>query len=514
MKLKSSTCATFRVHDVEKSSQLLELGKTRDSIDRILRCVQQRVEEPVLACSGYNSNVKAETRSHAFIEAIHTAFALHLPLVLSPDMIWITILQGLAIHVHLHQEELRPILVKHCGRKELEIEMEIDPDSPESAWDEMINVFALTLFDDAGGSAALLSDFSTTGPVERLVSQVCVLDVFESFYEYIMTCVCGFPEITLNGTVDDWAKLRRKVELLEPFQIDFWLPHLRQVTDIFLDAALGNVDVDVWKGMYKLPEAYGMTRINGWIVKLIPYLQNPASGIWNDINPLLTSEGPLAAYGNKGIRSDMLPAGLSVVPFRCIDLQGEKRKMEMIGGFVGVEQDATTLAVQPKIGWAVRRLRENSWPSLSDLSVREKQNSVSAGELSTLTEKLMRESRCMNMPGDFLEFYKQCDGFHVIDKAGETWTIFPLSKVKGVFLLDRDLSPDSDSGDEFDTGKRYIEIGNTSRGERLLINTDYEFDEGSFVFDVEVRHERSLKLSAKFKGLQNFVIHLTEQACK
>ena len=49
------------------------------------------------------------------IAATHFAFSQHRPLVLSPDMIWVTILQGLAQHVKNHAEKLRSQFVGHQG---------------------------------------------------------------------------------------------------------------------------------------------------------------------------------------------------------------------------------------------------------------------------------------------------------------------------------------------------------------------------------------------------------------
>src|SRR5215510_2871545 len=56
---------------------------------------------------------------HPLLSAVAKAFAEHRPLVLSPDAVWLTIAQGVAQHVRLHAEQLRPRLVRHAGRKRL-----------------------------------------------------------------------------------------------------------------------------------------------------------------------------------------------------------------------------------------------------------------------------------------------------------------------------------------------------------------------------------------------------------
>src|SRR5262252_1347464 len=59
--------------------------------------------------------------THPLLAAVGLAFAQHRPLVLSPDAVWLTIAQGVAQHVRLHAEALRPRLVRHDGRAHLTV---------------------------------------------------------------------------------------------------------------------------------------------------------------------------------------------------------------------------------------------------------------------------------------------------------------------------------------------------------------------------------------------------------
>lgn len=58
----------------------------------------------------------------AFYKSIIEAYAMHKSITLSPDMIWLLISQGFARYVNAHAEELRPQLVYHTGKKDLEVE--------------------------------------------------------------------------------------------------------------------------------------------------------------------------------------------------------------------------------------------------------------------------------------------------------------------------------------------------------------------------------------------------------
>jgi hypothetical protein len=50
--------------------------------------------------------------------AVHLAFSRHLPLTISPDVVWLTIVQGFSHHVNKNAEALRGRLVRHKGRVE------------------------------------------------------------------------------------------------------------------------------------------------------------------------------------------------------------------------------------------------------------------------------------------------------------------------------------------------------------------------------------------------------------
>jgi len=86
--------------------------------------------------------VVAGPRSHPLLDAVHLAFSEHRPLVLSPDVVWLTIAQGVAQHVRLHAEELRPRLVRHAGKRELVVTCpQASMPTYEASWREIVAGF-------------------------------------------------------------------------------------------------------------------------------------------------------------------------------------------------------------------------------------------------------------------------------------------------------------------------------------------------------------------------------------
>jgi hypothetical protein len=304
----------------------------------------------VESCCDYHSMVLKEVYYHPVLAAVHTAFRQHRALVLTPDGIWLTIAQGVAHHMTIHGERLRSRLVEHQGKLDLVFQCQDWVEgSPENPWTEAFAAWTGQIRDHVGPRLhdTLVCDFSTSGPVERAASQIVMMDVFERYFHYVAYCICGIPTITLEGTPADWQRLEDKAAGLSVFDLDWWLEHLLPICRQFVRASEGDVDQKHWQSICKLREAYGGDIINGWIAKLFPYVRAFIGGPCNQRNPIFeTGEGFSTLY---------TPSGLSRVPFTWRNLAtGHERLMEAISGLVGVTQDPQTLALRPKVGWAVR----------------------------------------------------------------------------------------------------------------------------------------------------------------
>ncbi|MFA7336889.1 MAG: DUF4419 domain-containing protein [Candidatus Obscuribacterales bacterium] len=415
---------TFPVHDVAAVTNLKETWKAHEGINALLTESEGKGFQSILSCSGYNSNTIRQITNHALIEAVHTAFAEHRPLSLSPDMLWLTIMQGVAQHVHNNPERLRKRLVSHEGKMQIVLNVDgFNPDSPESDWQWLIDNLGESLKANIGEIYdQLMADFSTTGPLEKTVCAITILDAYEAYFEYVVYCICGIPSITLEGTVSDWRNLREKIEILAHFEMDWWLSSLRPILDHFVRAAEGDIDSEHWQNIYKLKKAYGWDRINGWIARLIPYIRHGQSGSFSVVNPLLAEpfviepdEGPEPASSFftavSGLISKDLPSGLSIVPF---SFEGglQSKEMQLIGGFVGIEQVGEAQAIRPKLGWAVRHagLLDGLFASLGSDCI------VKPPLAHTEFEKALQDLHNNNsfggmpLPGELSTLYRKCDG--------------------------------------------------------------------------------------------------------
>jgi len=225
--------------------------------------------------------VEVFTKQHLFTKSVHAAFFGHHSLVLSPDVVWQTIAQGFAHHVDQHAEALRDKFVSHEGKEDITIVRdEFVKGSPDNDWLGVFPEFCDKIADKcvAGTMELIQSDFSTTGPVEKICSYMTVMDTVQHYFNYSMMAGCGFPEITLMGTPEDWEKIRAKTEGLRKYELDWWLDALLPVLDQFLAAAHWNPDPDFLRSLCFLNKGLSFpvfAPLTGWVNAFFPYLIEP-----------------------------------------------------------------------------------------------------------------------------------------------------------------------------------------------------------------------------------------------
>jgi hypothetical protein len=385
---------TFTVDKVSPATKLLVECRTHEAVMALLGT-------PVESCYDYHGTMIKDVHYQPLLAAVYTAFSQHRPLMLTPDSVWITIAQGVAHHMALHGEGLRSRFVSHQGKLDLVFQCRGWVEgTPENPWPEAFASWANQIRDHVGSEVhdSLVCDFSTTGPVERAASQIVMMDVFERYFHYVLLCICGIPTVTLEGTPADWQRLADKAARLRKFDLDWWLEHLLPICNQFVRASSGDVDQAHWRSICKLREEYGGEVINGWVAKLFPYLREFTDGPCTRRNPIFET--------GQGFQTSFAPPGLSRAPFTWRNaLTGRERQMEAIGGLLGVTQDPQTLALRPKVGWAVRE----------------------AEKMDVLLRRLDCEHRTVPgtgrakgptyLPADLAKFYHHKDGAELFGRA-------------------------------------------------------------------------------------------------
>lgn len=329
---------TFSVSDVQIAHDGPNTTTVQDAIEEVI------VGE-VEACSTPEAEAVAPYGFHALFEALHRAYDEHRPLVLSPDDIWLTIAQGLAACVNRDPERYRSAFVSHEGKAQIVIRRDgFVMGDFANEWASCFPEFSERIREYIGDEtqSLILSDFTTTGPVEKAASEIVLMDTVQAYFEYEVWTKCGIPSITLLGSPEDWQTVIDKTRGLARFGgMEFWLDEIYPVVDEFAAASRGNIDLDFWQNIYKGEDGSGSMTADGHLLKLVPFLNGSGQKY---VNP---------AFAGGTVDVSELPQALSCVPF-IWDYYGERFDYQFLAGHVAIGYDEETGALRPLIGWAVR----------------------------------------------------------------------------------------------------------------------------------------------------------------
>ncbi len=291
----------------------------------------------------------------SLIQGLIAAYKNHYPITISPDMIWILIMQGFSRFMEKYENLVRERFVNFTGKKDLKLErMQYSPyNASKEVWDGIIKEFVQKIGNNVGKEVVdnLECDFSTTSAVAKVTSQVCIMSAMKQYFTYrVLMAGCGISSITLEGSIKDWEKIKSKLEFLSTKALKWWTKHLIPIIDNIITtkkyySTYGQLNqelIDFWKGMIRLKgkgDLYDPHMINGWIVKFIPNLRGEKPTIYEE---LLETNVP-----DQIISCPMEITWLSMqgkrVDFSC----------SLFSGFYGMVQDKKTFNVKPVIGYAI-----------------------------------------------------------------------------------------------------------------------------------------------------------------
>lgn len=294
---------------------------------------------------------------NAFVATSNACYAEHRPLIISPDSIWLLIVQGLANHINENSEALRYKIVDFDGKEKIIVEREPDflRGNPDNDWPSIVSDFDSLLEEYIGDHRDLIMDsFSTTEEIERTAFGVTMMYALKSYFSYEVHTRCGIPSVTLEGDKADWEDVATRAEEVgKRFELNWWTEHLMPVLEQCI-SAFDKPNPEFWAEFYKQNGGSGGPYVSGHILNLFPYLKDYKGGLVR--NELLGDKK--RSFG--GVIDENFPSGLSICPFIWkILTTGEKFDMRLISGFVGASQDEDTLGLKPEICWAVAEIKTN-----------------------------------------------------------------------------------------------------------------------------------------------------------
>lgn len=285
---------------------------------------------------------------HSLFDGMYRAYAEHRPFTLSPDMIWLLIMQGFSQHVNNNHEQLRKLFVKHDGKVTLLVHNDkITLDDPNSPWEDVFPKFAeqIEKYTGSQGLKDMTADFSTTTPVTKMASQITLMDAMKKYFEYVVMVIgCGIPSIKLEGSPKDWRNVLEKTRKLEKYELGWWTKELEPILKEFVKASKSKANKDFWRNMFKyhINGIYESKAIDGWFIKFFPYTKD---GKRNNLDSL---------SGSWNLPDEICKVDLA---YKFVDQTGNvtTTSLELWAGFVGLQQDKNNFMLRPEIGWMIKR---------------------------------------------------------------------------------------------------------------------------------------------------------------
>ena len=290
----------------------------------------------------------------SLISGLIEAYKNHYPITVTPDMIWILILQGYSRFMEKYSELVRERYVNFEGKKNINLNRTgiFPEEASKEVWEGIIKEFIEKIGTNIGKETLsnLESDFSTTNPVTLATSQVSIMSAMKQYFTYqVLMGGCGISSITLEGSVEDWEKIKSKLEFLKNKALGWWTKHLIPIIEKIIKTKatynennqLSEELIEFWKDMIRIKGeggAYKPHMINGWIIKFIPNLTEAKPNVYEE---LLETQVP----------DQIISCPMELI---VLNLDGTKSHYQcnLASGFYGMVQDQQSFNVRPVIGYA------------------------------------------------------------------------------------------------------------------------------------------------------------------
>jgi len=295
------------------------------------------------------------------LQGFYSAYENHLPICLTPDIIWLLIVQGFSCHVNFNAEYLRKHFVNFEGKKQLKLIItkyhsykQMKSKDYEYLFENLTN----QIKDNVGEKLVdtLNFNFSTSNKITKVVGYTSIMSAMKEYFEFISIChSCNFPYIILEGKLEDWESILNKTKDLSKYNLEEWVKSLEPILLKIIETKKGKIDKNFWKkilypekidekieiGMYEY-KTIKVDGIEGWLLKFFPYFKD---GTFR-----YKYESPLKVKDLWKLPDKLLKTPLIMKS----DDEGET-KMVIYSGFLGmnVNKEKNNL-VTAEIGWYVK----------------------------------------------------------------------------------------------------------------------------------------------------------------
>lgn len=305
------------------------------------------------AFAGGNKKI-IDTEGHALLNTLNIAYDQHRPMTISPDMVWLTIIQGVGIHLNkeiasLNEQAFYSVQDSiKLGKKDAK------------AWKSVFRSTNAQVKDLLGKEFHnyLFKRYSTSTWNTLSANNIAIVDDSGEVFSLVNTTACGIPTYTLEGSAADWKKLEKAAMELEGFELEWWTKFLIPVLEQFTAAAEGKADVAFWKDFYKNSEdGSGNELITGHVLQLFPYKKAGKAYKMNEMIGRDPGDESFSRIVFPDGREEMykpifttanVPKGYGQTSLE-LEKMGRVYDMKLMSGFIGCAEDSDTKGLRPVI---------------------------------------------------------------------------------------------------------------------------------------------------------------------
>ena len=298
----------------------------------------------------------------SFVSTILLAYMEHRPVVITPDTVWMTILQGVASHISSNSEKYRKLFVHHQDQ----IDLDVPGHSPNiDAGD--IRAFSESIqanIKDQELKKIVTAPFSTSSEDDQVAFALTFMSMVKEYFKFYAS-MSGIPKVTLEGTPDDWINLRIRANHFRHYDLEWWLDVLNPVLDQLVKTSQEDINQTFWQGIVKYyppeKESGAIPQNNGWLINFFPYISQrsrPDRNLYFLKGDLTDSEN----YLRHKYPVQLIPqtvAHTTITNHRVTP----SRNLEYYAGVMAAEQNPQTLALKPVLGWLAYNGRQHSEPT-------------------------------------------------------------------------------------------------------------------------------------------------------
>lgn len=287
-----STSTSTTLEPIFKPGEVIELFGAKIKIPQKQHTprIQELINEDPTAIDSSTTCFR-----HGLWETISHAYNRHLGLTLRPDDIWLAVAQGFSHYIHSHAKQYRSLILseKHVQKKgKIPLTAELGTDIDLSQLIPQLYQQATShMPQESKQPLSFAPQFSTTDMCSQLACMGTTLNAVKSFFRYQMHLSCGFSELILLGTPQDWQDLKAKVQSIfqllsttalqsgskDPLQA--WQTMLDSVLDKFIEtrsATQWTKELDDFWGTSLVNQVWGSggdchTYLTGWLGAILPF---------------------------------------------------------------------------------------------------------------------------------------------------------------------------------------------------------------------------------------------------